>query len=869
MFNGLIFIIVLFSFGVLWADSSFLENIDFSANLKGWSQRGSVSRLASGEVEFNCDQKNRFTIIQQKVKGVKIGDIIEFSAFMKSDCKGGQLILCEGGAWGRQKKGSNYKKSYFSTEGNWQDVSVSMLVKELPLYAGIGLYRAEKQKLFVKSVRIKKLTLPTKLTLREAANLWNTTFSPQSSIFDKKVFRSFADINVFAAANEFAQAAVMVYNPGKKNLYAKIKLLPVNKAAREFGVDKIKLREALHIRARLGQLVADPLPAISKDKIISIPAGETRQIWLEFFTNKKETAKYQYELHAESIGDKQENASIPINFNILNFALPETIPLDIATWDCNLRNSKGEVRTEILKTLRSAKVNTFHVLAEMNVEFKKTGEMIGLPDFSKLDELLNLYGTDNVQIWLRGGQFLRSYQKANGFAYDTPEWRKALRAWVEAVRDHMTEKGYQKNQWCFYPYDEFLGKSYQIIVDEIRTIDPSLKIFANPCKPKIDSAESLLEMAKQKKFDILCPSFGKYYPQKNYSKISSQMKSLGIKQSFYYCPTIQKRLSPINFYREMGWRIYHYNLNGGGYWTALGYEKGRWGGNPWNDFDAKMASPVSIYNYAQEVVPSRRWFAFRAGMEDYCYLYLLQQFLPRKEMDEFLGEGTQMPERNFVEMEALRRKISNKILAFQGSKKVIFPTSETIAAKSQWGYLVAGDKKEPECIKLMLENYLRAATLASEKLPEGLQKIVKVNAEKATELLKNKNFNADAVPVDLEKISIQCGENLNPETIQLQPADQNTRTIKLTLYNLAIPCSQWVAIQLGTVQNPGKLKVYIQNGSEKYQANEANIVQVPVNEPVMVEIVMDQNEFKKVPMELNFFPLDHFKKGSIRKLTLK
>lgn len=868
----LITIIAISSFNNLKADSILLNNIDFKAGLKGWMQRGKVSKLTTDEVEFNCDPKNRFTIIQQKVAGIKIGDIVEFSATMKSDNKGGQLVLCEGGSWGGKQKLSQYKKSYLNTKGKWQNVSVYMRVHKLPLYAGIGLYRTSKQKLFIKSVNIKKVTHPTQLTMREAANLWNTTFSPQSNIFDKQVFRDYNDINVFAAANEFALAAVMIYNPGEKNLYAKIKVLPVNEAAQQLGVDKIKIREALHVRVLLGQLVADPLPTISKDRVVSIPAGETRQILLEFFTGKTKSIKYQYKLQINNINNKQECASIPVNFNIMNFVLPENIPLNIATWDCNLRNRKGKLRAEILKILRSAKVNTFHVLAQMKAKFKKSGEMIGKPDFSELNELLKLYGTKNVQIWLRGGRFLRPgkkvSKKAKEFAFYTPEWRKALRAWVEAVRDHMAEMGYKKNQWCFYPYDEYLGESYQKVVYEIRTIDPSLKIFADPCKPKIDSAKSLLKMAKEKKFDILCPVFGKYYPRENYKNVPAQMKQLGIKQAFYYCPIVQKRLCPINFYREMGWRIYHYNLDGGGYWTAVGYGDGRWGGNPWNDFDAKTASPVSIYNYAQEVVPSRRWLAFRAGIEDYCYIHLLKQSMSRQEIDNLLGENKKLPKRNYIEIETLRRKMSNKILSLQGGEKIKFPISKTIAIKPRWSYLVARDKKEPARLELMLKNYLKTATLLSPKLPEGLRNTVRINAKKANKLLKSKNFNANAMPQDLEKIGVKYGKNLNPEIIQVQKNKQNTINIKLTLYNLSIPYSQWVAIQVGTLRHPGKLKLYILNGSKKHQVNEANVVQIPVNEPVDIEIKIDLKDLKGLSTELNIFPLNHLNKGSVRKIKI-
>ena len=873
-------VVVVLSAGTLVAnDVHKVLNDTFQKGLEGWGLKGKVSFSKPHYIDLDCNVKGRFTAIQRRLKNIRVGDVLELCVEMKSDGTGGQAIICEGGKWGEKQALFSYKKGYYRNKRQWQKVIVRKRITALPVYIGAGLYKAPEQVLQVKSIQVDKLKKVDSITLREAANPWNTTFMPRSDIYDKDIFKPYGAVNVYAAGNEYAVAAIMAYNPLKENLYVTAQLQPENALATGIGLKNISIREALHIRARLGQLAADPLPLISRDQIISLPSGECRQLVLEFYTGNLAPGTYKYKFSLKG-SDFPGNAEIPVNFTVLPFSLPSRHPLDIMTWDCSLANSKGEVQVKILDMLRSGRVNTFHVLAEMKARFKSTGEMVGQPDFSELDSLLKVLGTENIQVCFRGGRYFRSRNDSKvlntvdgkGIKIYSSEWCRAFKSWLIAVRNHMTAKGYKKSQWCFYPFDEYLGKHYLKIMDEIRKVDPGMRIFVNPADPRKENSsfEKILKMGENKNFDILCPVFGKYYPRKGYDKVSEKIKQLGIKQYFYYCPVVQKRLSPINFYREMGWRMYHYDLDGGGYWTSTGIGeargKGDWGGNPWNDFDAKTASPVTIYNFAAEVVPGRRWMAFRAGLEDYCYIALLRQYLSRGELDKLLGESFGMPRRSYYDIQNLRGKMINKILESKGKPPVDFEKAEMVADNWKWNYLVGRDLKESARLKLMLRNYLKAVTGHSD-LPVQLQKEITDNSKLCKELLRRENVPVDMMPKSLEKIGVEYNKIINPENITVYK--NGKAVIRLKVYNLAVPYSVWVAVQMTADGRPVNLPVEILNGEKKFKTNEAGMVQIPANSSTEIELVIPEQNVRRDLLELIIFPLDHLNNGAIRKIKVK
>ena len=124
---------------------------------------------------------------------------------------------------------------------------------------------------------------------------------------------------------EFGLAALSLYNPEKTTMYCRI-------TVSGFAGLKVTLREAAHIRARLGQLPADVLPELSKDGVVAVPAGENRQIFLEFDTRNGKAGTYRGSVKVVNLKDNSEitleDLLGPDYINIANESIKAQIDAD-------------------------------------------------------------------------------------------------------------------------------------------------------------------------------------------------------------------------------------------------------------------------------------------------------------------------------------------------------------------------------------------------------------------------------------------------------------------------------------------------------------------------------------------------------------
>jgi hypothetical protein len=112
----------------------------------------------------------------------------------------------------------------------------------------------------------------------------------------------------------------------------------------------------------------------------------------------------------------------------------------------------------------------------------------------------------------------------------------------------------------------------------------------------------------------------------------------------------------------MGCRAWDKGYSGICYWSCLtSWNIPYWGKNnpdrdEWDDFDTVYGDVGSFYpgSYGQPV-PSLRWEAFREGIEDYCYLYILKQLI-----DKSAGDNPSEAERAKEAIEnSIREILSN------------------------------------------------------------------------------------------------------------------------------------------------------------------------------------------------------------------
>jgi len=431
--------------------------------------------------------------------------------------------------------------------------------------------------------------------------------------------------------NEHPVFLVNVHNSSSKRLFATVKLEEFNKV--KIPEASFCLRTSVNIRTKNGTLKADPLPRLNKEQIISIPGGESRQVWLEFDASKLIPGQHDYTLNIQNINNVPV-IQVPLNLRILPLA--SNLKPDLLVWDCSLRGTEGETRELLLTELVSSGVNIFHSICEIPAKFDDNGNMLGIPDFKELDQIAKVLKPHARILLLRAANLFKQRKhrsKHKGYlksvsgkliAFGSPAWKTALSQWAQAVSKHLAASSFPNSKWAFYPYDEYLGSGFVTFAKTVKAAVPDVQIFGNPAGRS--SQQYLGTLASKKLIDIICPTAARYYAEKaERVSLYKALKNSNVRKLFYFAGWPQKDFSPLKMYRAQSWKALAWNTNGWGYWTATGVAKNLWGGSPWDDYDNPRPNPESLYIEDGVVIPSRRWRAVRAGVEDYALISLVRQ----------------------------------------------------------------------------------------------------------------------------------------------------------------------------------------------------------------------------------------------------
>ncbi|MEA3401333.1 MAG: DUF4091 domain-containing protein [Armatimonadota bacterium] len=468
-------------------------------------------------------------------------------------------------------------------------------------------------------------------------------------------------VDLRAARNEYECAALNVHNTGTQAVYLRAHVQPVagGLSGRPLqALGQIVLREAVHLRNIRGALVADALPPLRPGQAMTVPAGEVRQLWIEIYTGDLSPGVYDLSLRLTPVGGGTVE-EVPLRLHVWDFELPKRMPVAVFNWDYGIRGRDEPMRSRYLRAMVEHGINVFHISGSPKVVCNAEGELLEEPDFSGWDDLIALERPHARMFLFENWQFRgRPFETSQGeeVEYLSEPWVRAFEAWLPKFVAYTKSRGLDYEDWAFYPFDEYIGPDFVALAREIKRIDPQVQIFTD----KLTDAEQVRAAAPYT--DIWCPYDGHF--GETYAEGLEIMRESGKPIWFYFCGRDQKAFPPMERYRLMGWKTWARDLQGCTYWNIFGG-----GGSLWDDFDSTHPDPGSVYTGRDGPVTSRRWEAFRQGLEDYCYLWLLDQRLQRaaddrptaqRILDAAADDVLEHPDTATVEQ--WRRRIASAIL---------------------------------------------------------------------------------------------------------------------------------------------------------------------------------------------------------------
>jgi hypothetical protein len=197
-----------------------------------------------------------------------------------------------------------------------------------------------------------------------------------------------------------------------------------------------------------------------------------------------------------------------------------------------------------------------------------------------------------------------------------PEAQQALGQWAVNLSQFMAEQGVAPEQWALYLVDEPRNEDLELlarVIPLLRKSAPQLHFYANPIPGR--AAQSI----KDKTIRDLAGLVDHWQPRagKAYEAVREALPASNRGRIWLYdnpCPPA-KAATP-SWYRNLARRAFDANALGFGFWSFSATNNS----SAWDDLDGHRADWAVVYEAKDGFVSSRRWAAFKQGVQEYAGL---------------------------------------------------------------------------------------------------------------------------------------------------------------------------------------------------------------------------------------------------------
>ncbi len=453
--------------------------------------------------------------------------------------------------------------------------------------------------------------------------------NPMEILYEKEMIfnESPAKIDLNLWQGEYESAAFNIINCCDEPLEITVSISPLTgpRGQTIASNNVFTIRRAIYVQANKAGSIGDAL-ILQNEKPFTIAPGQLTQIWLSFFNPTLKAGEYKGKiavLATRANGQTLPIETVEVLAHISENKFPEKIALNV----CNWAYYRAGTEAETAQDLNNHYTNVC-VFGSGDIPFPRlTSDRPGIfrkPDYSKIDKILArhkyarthflfLNFREDKKDWGRFGKWM------------TQEWKTRFSLWLWNLVNYLKKSGLSYEQWALHPFDETLCDEFYDLAKLVKKIDPNIRIYANSFGKNEKQIKRFRNLV-----DIWCPldNHCKMHPDK-----LKLVKSFGKEVWTYAARGPGKANDPYQYYRLQPWRAFKRGQNGVGFWVY--HDGGKWKNiaTPWDDTTMAMGHYGVIYGgarsplgkLAENIIPSRRWEAWREGIEDYQYLCEVQR----------------------------------------------------------------------------------------------------------------------------------------------------------------------------------------------------------------------------------------------------
>ena len=363
---------------------------------------------------------------------------------------------------------------------------------------------------------------------------------------------------------------------------------------------------------------------------ITLTPGRTTRVWVVFNSRGVKPGEYATRILLKPAYDvEMAEREIDVHMKVWNFALPETRDWPIQTffWGPNYFDND---ETQTLKLMHSHHVTHGWTKSQLyTFGINRDSHMVRRADKKAFFDP-HLAETANEEFFRTAKDLGMRFVFGWGFPDRTPEW-------LHIMDRRLRGMGFVPGDYVFKGMinDEFVKKQIPLAVDRRAAVTREFGtnlwfqcVYLSTPPPTGATIEDIEEAKLPEFFRMFVAIEGVFRDQKRGQELTRRLRAKGCKVWTYKCARYMQTQSLLDYYRFYPWQAYMRGLDGAAIWTS----GSRSGDDGWDSRDGYDDGVLWCGN-GKRMIPTKRFEAFREGLEDVAYMDALAKAVAVKGKD--------------------------------------------------------------------------------------------------------------------------------------------------------------------------------------------------------------------------------------------